>query len=72
MSDEIQKELIERYLNKRQLNASDIKECDSYVTPRSLLGLIRFCQARVSKVLNRHGYGFLTRFREKIFSSARS
>lgn len=47
ISEDLQREMIDRYIEKRGSEAGNAKEGESYTTTRSLLALIRLCQARV-------------------------
>lgn len=72
ISEEIKVELIERYIKKRQSSANTIKEGETYITMRSLLAMVRLCQARVHFLLiQRPNYDFQIRSQEKICSKSK-
>ena len=48
ISEELHQEMIDRYIQKRQDQMDVSKEGENYTTMRSLLALIRLCQARVT------------------------
>ena len=47
ISEELHNILISKYIEKRQEQIGSLKKEDKYITTRSLLALIRLCQARV-------------------------
>jgi DNA replicative helicase MCM subunit Mcm2 (Cdc46/Mcm family) len=47
ISETLHKEIIERYIMKRQEQIDASREGQNYTTMRSLLGLVRLAQARV-------------------------
>ena len=53
ISEELHNILISKYIEKRQAQAGNIKDRDKYTTTRSLLALIRLCQAKVTNKLFR-------------------
>lgn len=53
ISGELHSILISKYIEKRQEQVGVLKEGDKYITTRSLLALIRLCQARVIYMLFR-------------------
>jgi DNA replication licensing factor MCM7 len=53
ISEDLHQILIDKYIEKRQLQRSASNEGDKYYTTRSLLALIRLCQARVIIILYR-------------------
>ena len=46
LPEDLYETLMEMYISKRKEGISDLKEGYTYTTTRSLLGLIRLCQAR--------------------------
>lgn len=52
ISEELHELLINKYIEKRQEQQSFKNKGDKYTTTRSLLALIRLCQARVIKVIS--------------------
>jgi DNA replication licensing factor MCM7 len=53
ISEELHNILISKYIEKRQLQVGKTKEGDNYTTTRSLLALIRLCQAKVLNIIFR-------------------
>ncbi len=47
IDQDLHEELVKRYVDKRKEQADSTKEGYSYTTTRTLLGLVRLCQARV-------------------------
>lgn len=43
--------MTKKYIEKRKLETGNAKEGESYTTTRSLLAVVRLCQARVSFLL---------------------
>ena len=52
ISEDLHFEMINRYVEKRKEQMDASKEGENYITMRSLLALIRLCQARVFISLN--------------------
>ena len=52
ISEELHTILIDKYIEKRQEQIGSLKKDDKYITTRSLLALIRLCQAKVNIFLN--------------------
>lgn len=52
ITEQLFEELTRRYIDKRKEQADLNKEGYSYTTTRTLLGLIRLCQARVTSIFN--------------------
>jgi DNA replication licensing factor MCM7 len=52
ISEELHELLINKYIEKRQEQQSIKNKGDKYTTTRSLLALIRLCQARVTYMLS--------------------
>lgn len=46
ISEELHEMLINKYIEKRQEQLGNLKKEDKYITTRSLLALIRLCQAK--------------------------
>ena len=53
ISEELHAILISKYIEKRQEQIGTLKREEKYITTRSLLALIRLCQARVIIILFR-------------------
>jgi DNA replicative helicase MCM subunit Mcm2 (Cdc46/Mcm family) len=61
ISQELHEMLISKYIEKRQEQQSIKNKGDKYTTTRSLLALIRLCQARVNNLLFRLDSDFPTK-----------
>ena len=62
ISEELHKILIDKYIEKRQEQIGSLKKDDKYITTRSLLALIRLCQAKVKIYLYRQDSDFQMKF----------
>ena len=48
LTSSVSKTIMNHYLTKRQEFAHTVRDGDNYTTPRTLLALIRLCQAKVN------------------------
>ena len=62
ISEELHTILIDKYIEKRQEQIGSLKKEDKYITTRSLLALIRLCQAKVILFLFRQDLDFQMKF----------
>ena len=70
ISEELHAILISKYIEKRQEQIGNLKKEDKYITTRSLLALIRLCQAKVFFFLSRPVSVFRMKCRWMISTSA--
>ena len=72
ISEELHTILINKYIEKRQEQHGSLKKEEKYITTRSLLALIRLCQAKVPPLLSRLASASRTRSQWTISTTASS